>query len=314
MTKFILCKGQQTEITGAPEVIQILPLGLVKSQKGDFVVDAESFAAMKQHFEGRGLDLVLDYEHQTLKGVQAPAAGWIKELLLSNTGIDARVEWTDAARHYLERREYRYLSPVVGVRKADHKAVSLHSAGLTNTPAIDGMTPIVNSTEFKGGQTTMDLMEELAVMLGLGEDATPEQLLEGLKSALAEGKVMKEPEVPTQPETVVPNKNEAASTLEAEFKALKAELADRDAETAVDLAMKAGKLSPTMKGWGKSYALKDPTGFSDYVKAAPQLVPMGELDYTETALKDTGPGEDDIRVCKLMGLSEEDIKKYGKGC
>jgi len=46
---------------------------------------------------------------------------------------------------YLKNREYKYLSPVVLVRKKDHKALQLHSVALTNPPAINGMVPIVNS-------------------------------------------------------------------------------------------------------------------------------------------------------------------------
>lgn len=315
MKNFILCKSKEMEITGAPEVIQLLPLGKVKSQKGDFLVDAESFASMKQQFEARGLDLVLDYEHQTLKGVQAPAAGWIKELILTDAGIEARVEWTDAARQYLERREYRYLSPVISVRKVDTKAMALHSVALTNTPAIDGMRPIVNSTEFEGGQDTMDILEDLAAMLGMGEDATPEQLLEALKTALAEGKVMKEQAQPPAPEVVVANKDEAtASPLEVEVLALKNKLADRDAEDVVQMALKAGKISPAMKAWGKEYALKDPAGFDAYLKAAPQVVPLGEMQYLDTALKDTAPDDDTLRVCKFLGVTADDIQKHGKGC
>jgi len=34
---------------------------------------------MVAHYEERGLDLVVDYEHQTLSGHKAPAAGWIRE-------------------------------------------------------------------------------------------------------------------------------------------------------------------------------------------------------------------------------------------
>ena len=49
----------------APEVFDILPLGQVHSTKGDFVVDVESFEAMKQAMEGKGVDIVVDYEHQT---------------------------------------------------------------------------------------------------------------------------------------------------------------------------------------------------------------------------------------------------------
>ncbi|WP_261949169.1 phage protease [Paenibacillus melissococcoides] len=34
---------------------------------------------MKETFHRRALDIVIDYEHQTLEDVQAPAGGWIKE-------------------------------------------------------------------------------------------------------------------------------------------------------------------------------------------------------------------------------------------
>ena len=87
----------------------------------------------------------MDYEHQTLKGVEAPAAGWVKELKLEGGQIMAVVQWTPRGAQYLENKEYRYLSPVVTVRRSDGKATGLHSLALTNTPAIEHMTPIVNS-------------------------------------------------------------------------------------------------------------------------------------------------------------------------
>lgn len=159
----------------------------------------------------------------------------------------------------------------------------------------------------------MDLMEELAAMLGLGEDATPEQLLEGLKTALAESKTTKEPPAAPPAEAVMANKAEPTA-MEVELMALKANLADRDAEAAVDMALKAGKLSPAMRAWGKAYALKDPAGFGEYVKTAPQAVPLGQLDYTTTALKEEAPAEATLMVCKMLGLSADDLKKNGKGC
>ena len=118
----------------APEYIRVLPLGYVSSEKGDFIVDAESFDMMKTYMEHRAIDIVIDYEHQTLRDMQAPAGGWIKNLFLKNDGIFAKVD-----------KEYRYLSPVVLVRKSDRKVSQLHSVALTNTPAINGMIPITNS-------------------------------------------------------------------------------------------------------------------------------------------------------------------------
>ena len=100
----------------APEYIRVLPLGYVSSEKGDFIVDAESFDMMKTYMEHRAIDIVIDYEHQTLRDMQAPAGGWIKNLFLKNDGIFAKVEWTQKAKEYLKNKEYRYLSPVVLVR------------------------------------------------------------------------------------------------------------------------------------------------------------------------------------------------------
>ena len=183
MNDFLTLKGGEVDVGGAPEVISVLPFGHVVSQKGEFDVDEESLAAMKEQIAQRGVDLVVDYEHQTLTGERAPAAGWVKELFAEDGHIKARVEWTIPAKQYLENKEYRYLSPVITVRKSDNKATGLHSLALTNTPAIAGMTPIVNSSTFQGGETNMnELIKKIAAALGLGEDADEEQILTALSA------------------------------------------------------------------------------------------------------------------------------------
>ena len=53
-------------------------------------------------FKGRHLDLVIDYEHQTLKDVQAPAGGWIKDIYKGDDALVAKVEWTPKAQEYLK--------------------------------------------------------------------------------------------------------------------------------------------------------------------------------------------------------------------
>ena len=216
MSDFLTLKGGEVDVGGAPEVISVLPFGHVVSQKGEFDVDEESLAAMKAQIAERGVDLVVDYEHQTLTGDRAPAAGWVKELFAEDGHIKARVEWTLPAKQYLENKEYRYLSPVITVRKTDNKATGLHSLALTNTPAIAGMTPIVNSSTFEGGKTNMnELIKKLAAALGLGEDAGEEQILEALSACIEENKALKEAaegkkpgdgKQPPEEDTVVANK------------------------------------------------------------------------------------------------------------
>src|SRR5699024_3053703 len=127
------------------KLVKLLPLGLVHSTKGDFLVDNESFQSIRCKFAARQLQIPIDYEHQTLKDMQAPAAGWIKDIVLKSDGIYGAVDWTERAMEYLKNREYRYLSPVILTQGKERRVVALHSAALTNTPAIDAMVPITCS-------------------------------------------------------------------------------------------------------------------------------------------------------------------------
>lgn len=340
--EIITLKGGEVEVQGAPEIIRILPLGHVTSQKGEFDVDEESLQLMREGIAQHGVDVVIDYEHQTLDGVQAPAAGWVKGLSIQDGHIVAKVEWTARAAEYLKNREYRYISPVITVRKSDGKATGLHSLALTNTPAIDHMDPIVNSSTYndKGGQHTMD-PKELAKLLGLPEDASEEQITQALAAALEELKQLKEggkQEAPPPNEETVANKavcellglKSGAATSDvtakimelkggvidgvnvvAELKALKDTMAQRDAEEAVTHALKAGKITPAQKEWAASYALSSPKGFADFVEKAPRVVPMGQLLQDGPEKPEAGMDEATRLVCKQLGVSEDDVKKYG---
>lgn len=325
------------EIEGIPEVIKILPLGKIKSQKGDFVVDQESFQSIKAKFIDRALDIVVDYEHQTLEDVQAPAGGWIKDLILQDDAIAAKVEWTPKAQEYLRNKEYRYLSPVVMVRKSDLKAIVLHSVALTNTPAIDGMFPIINSINVNfdddEGGTEMDLLKKLAALLGLGEDATEEQLTQKIGELLKTSEnVAKKP----TEEDLVANKtitsllgvDEKAKTEDvaaaimalknptnfvpvSEFQALKTRLDKMDSDGLVTKALKDGKISAAQKEWAEEYALKDTQGFAKFVDKAPQSVPVGTLGIEDNKEQKTEVTETTLAVCKQLGVSKEDLEKYG---
>ena len=100
--------------------------------------------------------------------------------------------------------------------------------------------------------------------------------------------------------------------LVEQVKNLEAKLADRDAEEAVELALKQGKITPAQRDWAKSYALKSPGDFQDFVAKTPQVVPMGEVVGGSVALKSKAtPDDSTLLVCKQLGISVEDVQKYG---
>lgn len=346
MRKYIACAAEATELCGVPTEIKILPLGRVHSQKGDFTVDDESFELIKKQFKDRKLDLVIDYEHQTLADVQAPAGGWIKDLYKGEDAILAKVEWTPRAAEYLKNKEYKYLSPVVMVRKRDQKATAIHSVALTNTPAIDGMFALMNSLDiedFLEGGNTMDL-KELANALGLPETATEEEIKKAVEDAAKAAERLQELEAKKPGECgtggdgkeVVANSTilsllglkegvkteEVAATIMAlksgendtkkELLALKARMQEKDADEEVQNALKSGKITAAQKEWAKEYALKDLEGFKGFVEKAPVVVPKGKLELQDPPAPDYQVDEVSAAILKNCGISAEDVKKYGK--
>lgn len=340
--QLMILSGEQIE--DCPKQIRILPTGKVSSEKGEFFVDEESFRLMKNEMLRRGIDIVIDYEHQTLKDIQAPAGGWIKDIEWTPEAIIAKVEWTERAKEYLKNKEYRYLSPVILCRAKDSKAVVLHSVALTNTPAINGMFTIINSSDIENynneirGGNKMDL-KKLIGLLGLDEDATEEQVMAALEEKLKKKEdSKKEPEeTPKQEEMneqekLVANSvilallelPESAKTDEVAGKimSLKAgetavqrqvnelaqQLKERDAEDSVMKALKSGKITTAQYNWAKMYALNDKKGFESFLEKAPQVVPLEKISFEE---KKEGKGaEVSALVLKACGVSKEDIEKF----
>ena len=328
------------DLSGVPEVIRVLPKGHVSSTKGDFEVDDRDIAGIIRQFKARRLDLVIDYEHQTLSDVQAPAAGWIKDLYPGEDALMARVEWTQKGREYIANKEYRYLSPVVLVKKADQHAAVFHSAALTNTPAITGMFAIINSDALSIEEEEEPRMELSALieLLGLEEGTAEEDVLKRIKEltqqAAEEGQGGQEgKEGPAKEGTqLVANKTvldllglpedartedvtarimafkAGDSALQRRVAELEKQAASQKAEELVGLAMKDGKLSPAQKEWAVAYALSDPKGFANFVEKAPVVVPMGKTAFAADERKQDGV---DWRILKNQGVTEEDLKKYG---
>ena len=98
------------ELPGAPAEFQIFPAGTIDIEGEDpVIIDEASARELIAAFDARGNDMVIDYEHQTLKDIEAPAAGWIKAKRISWRGADGlwaeAVEWTSKARGFLENKE-----------------------------------------------------------------------------------------------------------------------------------------------------------------------------------------------------------------
>lgn len=131
--------------------IRLSPWGVVQTTNGAYVMDDEAAAAIVAAFAKHGTALPIDREHETLPE-NTPAAGsrgavgWIEEVYAEpGNALMGKVRWTDEGRALIRAEAFRYLSPVLMVRKSDRRAVSLHSAAMTNKPAIPKMDRLAAS-------------------------------------------------------------------------------------------------------------------------------------------------------------------------
>lgn len=292
-SRAISIAGSAPDAPKLPAELMLLPWGQVRSTNGDFLVDETSAQAVLEAFQQHGTDLVIDYEHQSLGGRYAapsglaPAAGWVTDLeVRAGQGIWGKVRWTLSAARRILRQEYRFLSPVVIVRKDDRRVISLDSVALTNRPAIAGMQPVVN----RRGAGTADKMtrcqgETVTTQDGGNGKVGPHGsqdvgLLEQVNQVQTKEDGMQEQWKQLRELLAVDDSISEQEVLQQACGRL-GELIDKgrrdEAGQRVACAMQAGKVSEAQKEWATQFALRDPTGFEEWAKGAPVLVPLQQI-------------------------------------
>ena len=332
---------------GAPEWVHILPAGHIVSRDGrEF--DLPDPAALVLDFQNRGLDLVIDYEHQNdipaakLKG-PVPAAGWIKELAADETGIWGRVEWTETARNMIARKEYRYLSPSFLHNKSGH-VMRLNGAGLVHRPALhltalasqeDTMHPTKtafpeNSGPEKSGPEKSDPEKSDPAKTGPdgadNEQDEPTRILDMLYKMLGLAPDASMEDVKAALEQLVAQRATAAqlpdparyvpisavSDLLADRNIQLATLREGEARAQVDAALAAGHITPAMKDWALELCSADPVSFAAFVAKSP--APYAHI--TKAARFPTiamphaaAPASDaELAICAQLGLAPGALK------
>ncbi|TDQ40970.1 phage protease [Tepidicella xavieri] len=277
-----------------PEWVELIPAGDFSGRdgRGPYRLDAE---AVLKAFAAGGIDLPIDYEHQSLeaeaKAGPVPAAGWIKELEVRDGALWARVQWTPRAAELIAAREYRFLSPVF--RHKQGRVVALAGAGLVHYPNLD-LNPVAN----RQGDAMSDPIDlaPIAEALGAPADADAAQLVAHAAS------LRRRADSPDPAEWVPMSQHKAVAD---ELARLQAEVARQKAEAAVSEAMRAGKLAPALKDWAMGYASHDPEGFAAWAAAAPVIVSaQSDAHAAKTPEVLT---EEERYVCAQLGLTEDDF-------
>lgn len=320
--------------TEVPDSFLLLPYGKNKftkdGQHGEFEFTEKDADAVIAEFNSRGRDLVVDYEHQTLSGREAPAAGWIERLEKSAEGLVAKMRyWTDRAKDYLLKKEYRMKSPVLLFSRSGKNVTAVHSVALTNHPGLHNYPALVaddaaadealdeiSTTKQKG--SAMDKILKILGLLAFA-DRTPEEQSAAVEAEIEKLKAAKEgldaflklhdsdslDKVTGKIQGMVPAE---------EKKRLEDALKLRDAEAAVAVAMSDGKVSENFKAWATDFAFRDLAAFKSWSAAAPRICPDNKVPAIQppAAPEAKAFSDAELKILRNVGLTDEAIKNLKK--
>lgn len=312
-----------------PTEVRLFVRGENDSTKGTFTFDDESAASVLANYRERGIDVGVDYEHQSLSDppIEAPAAGWCSGIEVRDDGLYAvGIRWTERARQMLEAGEYRYFSPAF--EHVGGHVRALINFALTNNPALHAIPALVAASHMHQEDTMaceactaltarLNSMEEeckalraklsafedkdkekmsavalratVLSLTGKGDDAEAIGAIQGLKAAHEELSRVK-------------NELAAAKTakLTTEFSAL------------LDDAAKAGKVPPAQRAFWEGVAKEDGlekavARLRGFVDTAVVVVKTEQTQQPEAGLALT---EQQKHIAKLSGSDPTAVAKF----
>lgn len=299
-------------------------------------LDASNGYPLASLLNARPLDMVIDYEHQTLNkeknGQPAPAAGWLAAgqfEYIDGVGLcNKSPSWTPKGTKSISDREYRYKSPVIAYN-SDGYVTNVMNVAITNQPGLltlDELTALSarhTSETAKTNQIEQDkpmkpLLAYIIASLSLAATTTEDEAVTALsaqvddfKAKATDAKFEIDADKPlaalsavfTTPAEPDPAKYVPIETMTQTVAALNAQittLQGNQVDPTADLltaALSDGRLLPAQETWAKSYAKSDPVGFKSYLDNAPVIA---ALNAKQTAGKPNPVAGD-----KITALSAE---------
>lgn len=211
------------------------------------------------------------------------------------------VAWTEAAKGYIQKKEYRYISTVFFYYERTGEVIEVASVALTNTPALDGL----------------DSLDMAALSKRFNSLPTPENNDMAIAALTAERDGLKTQIATLTTERDNLNTKVAALTTERDTLKSRVDAFDQEkAEAALALekekhadllkaALASGRLIPAQKDWAEKQSLASLTEFLD--GTAPLPLTQKQTEGKEVSTVALTAEERDM--CVKMGVDQEEFIK-----
>ncbi|TDE40932.1 phage protease [Antarcticimicrobium sediminis] len=318
-----------------PQWVHVLPkAGRIETHRGDGPYSYSGANELIAASMGRKSRVIVDVNHSTftagVKGGDAPARGYVTAMEERADGIWAQIDWTESGRALMADRAYWGISPAF---KHDRQGriLAILNVSLTNEPNLRGLTALNMETE-------MLLSERLAELLGLGADATDDQIVEAiealntggdedmstaLQSQFSQVGIALGLEAESDAAAVLAAATKAAaggsggdqtiialqtelSSVTTQFNALRSDIASERATSFVDAAIEAGRvgIKPVRDRYIAMH-MEKPADTETLINAMPILGPSGALPTPPRNDGEIALQSEHIQAARLLGIDTE---------
>lgn len=300
-------------VQGQKQWVQLFPLGQFSGRdgRGPYRIENPLEVIAKTKEQAGAVRIPVDYDHQidyaAQNGQPAIAAGWMVDFEVREDGVYALIDWTEKALAHLQQKEYRYISPTFTHGKNGEVSCILRAA-LTNNPNLQIKALASAETDWEDAENSV--LAALKEILGLPADAAAQSVVEAvkaLKAPLGEGDDEGGAETATRRvETTV---HSALEKMSAEISFLRKEVAVKEIDGRVSMAVREGTITPAMRNWATALCAKQPELFEEFCAYAPKSFahlfkritpPPGD------AKENTHLDKDEIAICAALGHKPED--------
>lgn len=313
--------------------IQLFPAGVFRARDGrpeglkGWQVTADAARQLVAMATERQTPFVIDYEHQTLyaetSGNPAPAAAWFNTLeWREGDGLYAvDVEWTERAAALIEGDEYRYLSPVFKFDKNTGAVTELLMAAVTNNPAIDGIADVAAARYLhQPHEEATPVDKELLEMLGLGEDATPEQVRAAVQALMEKAQKAEDDMTALRAQVNNPDParfvsvetmNETVNGLKTQYAALSAQITGNEVDQLVKAGLEDNRLFKAQESWARDLGKKDIAALRAFLESTPPIAALRsqQTDGKKPPEGDNQLTDEELAVCRHMNQTPEQFLK-----
>jgi phage I-like protein len=337
---------------------QLLPAGRFQAVDGrpfdvhgnHWYIDAEVAQQLISLAQARTNDLVIDYDHQTLKaeenGLPAPASGWFKEMeWREGSGLWIKPKWTPRATDFIKNGEYKFLSAVFPYDAATGRPLRLHSAALVNRAGIDGLqavealaalslaNPPTHPNATLQEHSMNELLKKMLAQLGItvedGQEPDETAALAAL-SAL-QTKAGSVDTLATEVAALKANESTGAvdpakfvpiavvTDLQAKLAVLSAEGQTTQLDQTIAKAKQEGRLIESMEEWALDLGKKDFAALQAFLDKSQPIAALAgmQTDGKKPPADTPDPlatlSAEEKKVCRECGISEADYLKTKNG-